>query len=146
LFIISRQQPSYFGCVARLFSCAYDCRLQVCELAERYAPDPRWFIGVLSEVFALGGDHVDEQLAHNLMRLVAEQEASLQRAAVGIYLEQLQRPKLPEILLRVCSWEGRVVGRRCKGVGFVDSGGQSAQETAGLRHAAAWSGCSASSP
>lgn len=81
-----------------------DIARKVSELAERYAPDPSWFIGVVSEVFELGGEHVEPQLAHNLMRLVAEQEDDLHKSAVDIYLDYLDKPKLPEILLQVVCW------------------------------------------
>eukprot|EP00798_Chlamydomonas_sp_ICE-L_P014262 gene14262-20235_t len=59
-----------------------DIARKVSELAERYAPSPKWFIAIVSEVFELvgdhvepqvfklTGDHVEPQLAHNLMHLI----------------------------------------------------------------------------
>ncbi|GAX83960.1 hypothetical protein CEUSTIGMA_g11384.t1 [Chlamydomonas eustigma] len=77
---------------------------RVSELAERYAPSPTWFIAVVSEVFQLGGPHVESQLAHNLMHLIAEQDEDLHRSAVEAYLSLLDKPKLPERLLEVACW------------------------------------------
>ncbi len=52
---------------------------------------------------------VPQQLAHNLMRLIAEgageedesADAELRTQAVDSYLELLSRPRLPSILLKV---------------------------------------------
>jgi hypothetical protein len=46
---------------------------QVSTLAERYAPDTTWFIATMAEVFELAGDTLPPSVAHNLMRLIAEQ-------------------------------------------------------------------------
>lgn len=75
-------------------------------------------------MFELGGEHVEPSLAHNLMRLVAEQDAGLQGSAVTIFAELLQRAKLPDILLQTATWvvgeygaaagaAGQVGGRSC---------------------------------
>lgn len=56
------------------------------DLAERYAPSPSWFVATISEVFRLGGEHVDEGVGHGLCRLIAEQDASLHASAVEAYL------------------------------------------------------------
>ncbi|KAJ9511423.1 hypothetical protein QJQ45_029917 [Haematococcus lacustris] len=77
---------------------------KVSDLAERYAPSPAWFIKVLTEVFELGGDHVEPGLAHSLMRLIAEQDAALHASAVTTYLRLLDTPhaaQLPDVLLQV---------------------------------------------
>ena len=42
------------------------------QLAERYAPDNNWYIRTMNAVFELGGDLVRPDVAHNLMRLIAE--------------------------------------------------------------------------
>ncbi len=57
-------------------------RTQVSDLAERYAPSPSWFVSTISEVFRLGGEHVDEAASHGLVRLIAEQDEGL-HAQVG---------------------------------------------------------------
>ncbi|GLI59980.1 hypothetical protein VaNZ11_002038 [Volvox africanus] len=101
---------------------------KVCDLAERYAPSPAWFVTTISEVFRLGGEHVDEADAHRLVHLIAEQDASLHASAVEAYLElldgesavasateaatatasgtmtRLPRKKLPETILLVICW------------------------------------------
>jgi AP-4 complex subunit epsilon-1 len=79
----------------------------VSELAERYAPSPAWFIRVVSEVFELGGEHVEPALAHSLMRLIAEQDEALHRSAVDIYarlLDAESSARLPDVLLQVLVW------------------------------------------
>ena len=43
-----------------------DCKLFT------YAPDNQWFIRTMNIVFELGGDLVRKEVAHNLMRLIAE--------------------------------------------------------------------------
>ena len=45
---------------------------KITQLAERYAPDNSWFIQTMNAVFELGGDLVRPDVAHNLMRLIAE--------------------------------------------------------------------------
>ncbi|GLC48271.1 hypothetical protein PLESTB_000077700 [Pleodorina starrii] len=101
---------------------------KVCDLAERYAPSAAWFVTTISEVFRLGGEHVDEADAHRLVRLIAEQDAALHGSAVEAYLALLDaeiaaahaaaaanagaaalpagapRKKLPETILLVICW------------------------------------------
>ncbi|GFR52797.1 hypothetical protein Agub_g15417, partial [Astrephomene gubernaculifera] len=91
---------------------------KVSDLAERYAPSPAWFVSTLSEVFRLGGEHVDEGAAHRLVRLIAEQDAGLHGSAVEAYLGLLEaqggegagapsaapKKKLPETILLVICW------------------------------------------
>lgn len=38
----------------------------------KYAPDNQWFIRTMNVVFEVGGDLVRKEVAHNLMRLIAE--------------------------------------------------------------------------
>lgn len=81
-----------------------DICLRVSELAERYAPDTRWYIETMTEMFKVAGEAVDTKIAHNLMRLIAEQEDDVHRSAVEVFVGVLQHPNLPEVLLQVC-WE-----------------------------------------
>lgn len=63
----------------------------------------------MNQVFALAGDLVKPKAAHDLMRLIAEgngeeDEASdtqLRSLAVDSYLDLLEAPKLPSLLLQV---------------------------------------------
>ena len=63
------------------------------------------------QVFEIGGDVVPSNMAHNLMRLVAEgageddeaADAELRAQAVQSYLGLLEKPKLSAVLLQVCS-------------------------------------------
>ncbi|KXZ54496.1 hypothetical protein GPECTOR_4g561 [Gonium pectorale] len=92
---------------------------KVSDLAERYAPSPSWFVSTISEVFRLGGEHVDDGAAHRLTALIAEQDAELHGSAVEAYLALLDgeggagaggqqaggpRKKLPETILLVICW------------------------------------------
>eukprot|EP00891_Asterochloris_glomerata_P002814 jgi/Astpho2/2814/fgenesh1_pm.00050_%23_25_t len=82
------------------------------ELVERFAPDTQWFIDTMNQVFELGGEVVQPALAHSLMRLIAEgagedneqADAELRGQAVQSYLELLEKPKLPQVLLQVICW------------------------------------------
>lgn len=76
------------------------CR-RVSDLAERYAPDTQWYVETMTEMFRVAGDAVAEQVAHNLMRVIAEQEDDVQKSAVEVFIGVLDLPKLPEILLQV---------------------------------------------
>ncbi|CAD7698737.1 unnamed protein product [Ostreobium quekettii] len=79
------------------------CR-RVSELAERYAPDNQWYIETMTLMFGVAGDAVEPKLAHNLMRLIAEQETDVHQSAVAICTKALENPKAPEILLQVVCW------------------------------------------
>ncbi|KAK3754940.1 hypothetical protein QZH41_019358 [Actinostola sp. cb2023] len=76
----------------------------------KYAPDNSWYILTMNEVLELGGDLVREDVAHNLMRLIAEgnddeeAEEELRRFAVVSYLDLLEKPVLPDILVQVICW------------------------------------------
>jgi len=84
---------------------------RITQLAERYAPDNSWFIRTMNAVFELGGELVRTDVAHNLMRLIAEgsgddddADAELRRFAAATYYEMLDKPKLPDILICVVCW------------------------------------------
>lgn len=74
---------------------------RVSELAERYAPDTLWYVETMIEMFEAAGDAVPSHSAHNLMKLVAEQEEDLHRSVVELCLKLIEKPKLPQILLYV---------------------------------------------
>lgn len=84
---------------------------RITQLAERYAPDNSWFIRTMNAVFELGGELVRSDVAHNLMRLIAEgsgddddDDAELRRFAAATYYRMLDKPKLPDILVCVVCW------------------------------------------
>lgn len=83
---------------------------RITELAERYAPDNSWYILTINEVFELGGSLVREGVAHNLMRLLAEGsddeevDNETRRFAVLSYIDLLEKPVLPDILVWVICW------------------------------------------
>lgn len=95
-----------------------DLVTRICQLAERYAPNNLWYIRTISKVFELGGDLVEEEIAHNLLRLLAEgageegdgyeneenPDEVMRREACIIFYDNFERSKLPDILLRVMFW------------------------------------------
>ncbi|GLD91737.1 hypothetical protein PINS_up000270 [Pythium insidiosum] len=84
---------------------------RITQCAERYAPSNAWYIQTMTNVFELGGDLVRPEVAHNLLRLIAEgsgededQDMELRRDAVDTYLELFDRPVLSDILVCCMSW------------------------------------------
>ena len=77
------------------------------QLAERYAPDNSWYIRTMNAVFELGGELVRTDVAHNLMRLIAEgsgededADMALRKYAAETYYELLEKTVLPDILMQ----------------------------------------------
>ncbi|CAK9005519.1 AP-4 complex subunit epsilon (AP-4 adaptor complex subunit epsilon) (Adaptor-related protein complex 4 subunit epsilon) (Epsilon subunit of AP-4) (Epsilon-adaptin) [Durusdinium trenchii] len=94
-----------------------DLVTRICQLAERFAPSNLWYIRTITKVFELGGDLVETEVAHNLLRLLAEGagegegeeetdrlDEEMRREACEIFLDNFERPILPDILLRVMFW------------------------------------------
>lgn len=87
---------------------------RICSVAERYAPSNAWYIATITQLFEVSGDMVDQQVAQNLMSLIAEgtgesEEADmmLRQTAIELYITLLQdKPpaKLPKILLETMAW------------------------------------------
>ena len=80
------------------------------DLSLTYAPDNQWFLIIMNELFELAGALVQEGVAHNLMRLLAEgtedeqADEDLRRFAVSSFMDLLEKPHIPDILLRLISW------------------------------------------
>ena len=87
---------------------------RVCTIAERYAPNNAWYIRTITKLFEVSGDMVSQEVAQNLMSLIAEgtgesEEADmlLRQNAVEIYVGLLQEKpvaSLPRILLETMAW------------------------------------------
>mmetsp|Transcript_11926 Transcript_11926/g.28279 ORF Transcript_11926/g.28279 Transcript_11926/m.28279 type:complete len:1070 (-) Transcript_11926:83-3292(-) len=87
---------------------------RVCSVAERYAPSNAWYIATITQLFEVSGDMVDQQVAQNLMSLIAEgtgesdeADMMLRQTAIELYITLLQdKPpaKLPRILLETMAW------------------------------------------
>lgn len=82
---------------------------RVTQAAERFAPSNDWFIATMTEVFERGGDLVRPEVAHNLMRLIAEGSGESEEVdnelrvhAVDAFVAKLEQASLPDILLQVC--------------------------------------------
>ena len=56
-----------------------------------YAPDNQWFIRTMNIVFEVGGDLVRKEVAHNLMRLIAEGVATVSHDTCTLYMSPYLR-------------------------------------------------------
>eukprot|EP00049_Salpingoeca_infusionum_P018063 m.355581 g.355581 ORF g.355581 m.355581 type:complete len:1244 (+) comp17286_c0_seq1:170-3901(+) len=87
-----------------------DLTPRIVELAERYAPDNLWYFETMNELFRASGDLMDESIAHNLMRLLAEgtededEDAELRLVVAESYIDLLEEPNLPDILVQTMAW------------------------------------------
>ncbi|CAN0028204.1 unnamed protein product [Ectocarpus sp. 6 AP-2014] len=84
---------------------------RITQCAERFAPSNSWYVGVMTRVFRLAGDMVKPEVAHNLMQLIAEgsgededADVELRRNAVDSYLDLLETPAVPDLLMQVMAW------------------------------------------
>jgi AP-4 complex subunit epsilon-1 len=87
---------------------------RVCAIAERYAPNNAWYIRTITKLFEVSGDLVSQDVAHQLMSLIAEgtgeseeSDMLLRQNAVEIYVTLLRdKPvgSLPRILLETMAW------------------------------------------
>ncbi|XP_051918299.1 AP-4 complex subunit epsilon-1 isoform X2 [Hippocampus zosterae] len=85
---------------------------KVAEVAEKYAPDNKWFIGTMNTVFSLGGDLMQPDIPNNFLKLISEgfddgeQDRMLRLFAVDSYVSLLQGEpeRLPQRFLQVISW------------------------------------------
>ncbi len=118
-----------------------DIATKICTLAERYAPDTTWFIKTMAEVFELGGDTLPPSVAHDLMRLIAEQEEEVQATAVGIFMRLLDRPAgrpLPDVLMRTVCWVLGEYGRLADGLPAPERATVTEVRGGGLAGARCW--------
>jgi len=89
---------------------------RICSVAERYAPNNAWYIKTITELFEISGDMVRQEVAQNLMSMIAEgtgesEEADmlLRQNAIEIYVGLLNgkdklAATLPRILLETMAW------------------------------------------
>lgn len=81
------------------------------QLAENFSPDNEWFVEIMTNVFFLGGELVRPEVAHNLMRLIAEgsgesedADNELRAYAVDKFIATLEQPHIPDVLVHIISW------------------------------------------
>ncbi|KAM8860662.1 AP-4 complex subunit epsilon-1 [Synchiropus picturatus] len=85
---------------------------KVAELAEKYAPNNKWFIDTMNTVFSLGGDMMQPDIPNSFLKLMSEgfdndeENRELREFAVDSYINLLQSDfnKLPQRFLQVISW------------------------------------------
>ena len=81
----------------------------------------------MNSVFELGGELVRPDVAHNLMRLIAEgsgedeeSDEALRKFAAQTYYEVLNKPNLPDVLMQVVCWVLGEYGYLCEGVSLQE--------------------------
>ncbi|XP_075431792.1 AP-4 complex subunit epsilon-1 isoform X2 [Ascaphus truei] len=85
---------------------------KIAELAEKYAPNNRWFIQTMNVVFSIGGDVMHPDIPNNFLQLLAEgfddetEDGQLRLYAVQSYLTLLETDTAyyPQRFLQVLSW------------------------------------------
>ncbi|XP_038155134.1 AP-4 complex subunit epsilon-1 [Cyprinodon tularosa] len=85
---------------------------KVAELAEKYAPDNKWFIETMNTVFLLGGDLLQPDIPNSFLKLLSEgfdsveEDEKLRLFAVNSYVSLLEEDcsKLPQRFLQVICW------------------------------------------
>ena len=97
---------------------------RVAELSERYAPDAKWYVETMTELFVVAGDVVRPSTAQGLMRLIAEgtgdpaADELAQKSAVNAFLKLFNKPKLPLVLLETMAFVmgefGELTGQSAK--------------------------------
>lgn len=83
---------------------------KICDLAERLAPEPSWYINTMTQVFAFGGRQVKPAMEANLIRLLSDSQGDpvmdkeLRCLAVKQLYPLVSDPLAPESLIRVSTW------------------------------------------
>lgn len=85
---------------------------KVAEIAEKYAPENKWFIETMNTVFSLGGDMIQPDIPNSFLKLLSEgfkdeeENKELRLFAVYSYISLLEGDtrKLPQRFLQVISW------------------------------------------
>eukprot|EP00471_Norrisiella_sphaerica_P007118 CAMPEP_0184491266 /NCGR_PEP_ID=MMETSP0113_2-20130426/19974_1 /TAXON_ID=91329 /ORGANISM="Norrisiella sphaerica, Strain BC52" /LENGTH=1192 /DNA_ID=CAMNT_0026875551 /DNA_START=119 /DNA_END=3697 /DNA_ORIENTATION=- len=83
---------------------------KITQIAEKFAPDNEWYITTVNTVFELGGDLVRPNMVHNLINLIASEDIdptdpdNIRVHAVDTYIGLLNKPHIPNVLLKVVAW------------------------------------------
>ncbi|CAL1595065.1 unnamed protein product [Knipowitschia caucasica] len=85
---------------------------KVAEIAEKYAPENKWFIETMNTVFSLGGDMIQADIPNSFLKLLSEgfdneeENKKLRLFAVDSYVSLLEGEtrKLPQRFLQVIAW------------------------------------------
>ena len=60
--------------------------LKIAILAEKYSPDPKWYVDVILKLITLAGDFVAEDIWHRVIQIITNNE-NLQEYAAETMLE-----------------------------------------------------------
>lgn len=80
---------------------------KITELAEKFAPDLKWYLQTMNEVFELADDLIKPGIVSNLIRLIDEwrDDISIIQYTVNEYLYILRRlESIPDSIMQVASW------------------------------------------
>lgn len=84
---------------------------RIVQIAERFAPDNQWFFETTVALFEHAGDLVPAETLNNLLGLIANpdsgddaEDEALRVNAFEVFMELLERPKVPDILTHAMCW------------------------------------------
>lgn len=83
---------------------------RIADMAERFSPDPSWYITTMTQLFQLGGNTLTIDLANNMLSILAngvgddETDVKLRTDAATAYLQLLDKPKLPTVVEELTAW------------------------------------------
>ncbi|GMI06337.1 hypothetical protein TrLO_g12007 [Triparma laevis f. longispina] len=91
-----------------------DLTKKIVVISERYAPNQQWYISTIITLFSIpgAGELVNPEIAQNLMSLLAEgggdddeeEDNAMRMAAVETFVNLLDEPQMPPILLQTLAW------------------------------------------
>jgi AP-4 complex subunit epsilon-1 len=96
-----------------LKSAAYDHHLRqeivfkITELTEKFAPDSKWYLKTMNEMFEVASDFIKPEIVNNLVKLIDEwrDDASVIQFTLNEYFNLLYRIEfLPDCLMQVTAW------------------------------------------
>jgi AP-2 complex subunit alpha len=77
--------------------------LKIAILAERFAPDKKWYIDIILKLISTAGDFVSQDIVFRVIQIVSYEE-ELQEYAASMVFEELKNVQSPEILISVAGY------------------------------------------
>ena len=83
---------------------------RITSIASRFSPSPLWFAKTMEQLFALGGDRVHPEIAHQVIRLIYEEcDEEMRRSIVNLYIDvALSGRRLSDVFVTVIAC---IIGR-----------------------------------